>query len=275
MPDALLMDAICLRGYDFSESSRALHFYSPQAGLIRAVAKGMRGARSPLAGVGEKLAISRLHLRPGPSLATIIQYQTVESFAHVRGDLLALAMASVLAEVVHRLGGEQDHEAAVIYDTLREALYRLEGQAAQSAQGVGPQEATRIGSQALWALLAASGYAPTLNACVVSGEALDWYAPFHPFSAELGGVLGPEAARAYPATEDGTRTRRVNVSSATLRALCDPAQVDWQRVEPQRLLGFLRYYLTYRLERPLRAFEFLLTLLATPPAIASHPNPLP
>ncbi|MBK8190909.1 MAG: DNA repair protein RecO [Vampirovibrionales bacterium] len=257
MTAVIITEAICLRGYDFSESSRALHFYSPQRGLIRAAAKGMRGAKSALSGVGEKLAISHLQLRTGASLHTILQYQSVEAFPFLRSDLMALACASLLAETTHRLGGEDDVDAEPTYMALRGALYRLQAVAVGAPQ-TREGEAIGVLAQSLLHLLSLSGYAPALDYCVVSGEPLDWQASFYAFSPELGGVLSPDAARRE------TGGSRVNVSTATLRALSAPERADWQRVDATRALGFLRYYLTYRLERPLRAFTFLLSLTSAP-----------
>ncbi len=270
-------EAICLKAFDYSESSKILSFYSPERGLIRAIAKGAKRPKSKLAGACELLNRSELQLIDKSNLDILCQYQSLESFHNIRLDVIKLAFAVLFAELVCTLATEHDGDCEAIYALLKNTLSTLAHSEASfnianSSTGssvnspdfslntslqmrFGEQLPVVLATDFHLRLLAIAGYAPVMDRCMVSDQPLDWTHRYYPFSAELGGIV-------LETLDPGESGERVNVSTATLRALNEPLGSQWDKANPIKVLKFLRYYTSYKLERRIKAYDFVFQLLS-------------
>jgi DNA repair protein RecO (recombination protein O) len=250
MPETYTTQAICLRAMDFSESDKILTLYSPDCGRISAIVKGARRPKSKLSGACEPLTLSEVQLARGKSLDVLCQYQPLEPFPALRGDILKLAFATLFAEEVRLMASEYDGNSEPIFTLFINALRHLE--AATDAQVVPLAVSLQM------ALLDEAGYRPFVEGCVLCGEAIAPTERYYPFSAQMGGVLCFDCRAVH-----GAPGATVNVSTPTLKVLHDPADTaSWEQADTVRVQKFFHYYFAQKFEKSLQAGPFLLQLLS-------------
>lgn len=116
---------IVLRGYPFGEADRVVVLISPNAGKIRAVAKGVRKTKSRFGGRLEPFTHVDLVLYEGRNLDTVTQVSVIEGFPKVRGDLDRVLAAGTMVEVVDAV--TQEGESSVrAFLLLQRGLRALE-----------------------------------------------------------------------------------------------------------------------------------------------------
>jgi len=79
--------AIVLRQRKLGDADKILTLYTARLGKLDAVAKGVRRARSRMAGHVEPLTQANVQLAKGKSLDVLTQVETIESFQALRDDL--------------------------------------------------------------------------------------------------------------------------------------------------------------------------------------------
>lgn len=128
--------AICLRAYDYSETSQVLHFLTREGGAVRALGKGTKRPKSKSGGLVDMFSEGELIYSTGrgESLATLIEYAETDSHAALRKDLRRLNAALYMLEVVAATVSEGDVHVEV-FDLLHNALTRL-GQSDAPVQAV-------------------------------------------------------------------------------------------------------------------------------------------
>lgn len=244
-------EVICLRAYDFGEADKILNVYSPEHGRISVIAKGVKKAKSKLAGACELLNLSEIQLSKGKNLDLLLQYQPRETFTGIRSDLLKLAYALLFAELVNLTAGEADSH--LIFVDLKNALHLLDQ--------VGESQVVPLGIEYQLALLQAEGYHPILNECIFTGKPLDWQAPFYSFSAALGGVTPPSMKRMHQKETGGYSEAWVNVSTSTLKLLQNPYGEGWTTAHFYKAQKFLCYYFQKVVEKSMNAYDLVFNLL--------------
>ena len=144
--------AVCVRHWDWSETSQTVSLFTRQHGLIRGIAKGARREKSPFSGGlelltrGEVVAI----VKPSGALATITAWDLQESFPALRRSLSAFNAGMYLADLVcHAITDEDPHPA--LFDALLGSLRVI---------GESPAEAML---RFQWAALVETGYKPALG----------------------------------------------------------------------------------------------------------------
>ncbi len=177
--------AIVLKGVPFGESDRLITIFSPDHGLIRAIAPGARKPKSSLRGRTELFVINQFLISSGKSLDRITQAETQYSYPGLGQDVCKLAAGQYLIELILALGTEANPQPS-LYELFTEHLRRLETEA---------QPETLYGhlAQALFHCLATEGFAPQFHHCAISSEAIvpnfydrQWRVGF---SGELGGIV--------------------------------------------------------------------------------------
>ncbi|MDE0171658.1 MAG: DNA repair protein RecO [bacterium] len=150
---------IVLRGYPFGEADRIVLLISPNHGLVRAVAKGVRRTKSRFGGRLEPLTHVDLVLFQGRNLATITQVSVIEPFPRLRGDLDAVLVAGTMAEAISKVivEGEPSHRLFLL---LQRGLQALE-------HGAGGLD---LVASFLLKLMDALGQAPALRHCAACGR---------------------------------------------------------------------------------------------------------
>ena len=189
-------DAICVRRWDFSETSQTVSLLARETGLVRGIVKGAKRQRSPFAGGIDLLACGELVaiVKPGRDLATVTAWDPRETFGVLRRDLAANRAGLYMADLVHHMLSEQDPHPRV-YDALLAALRE-------------PDDPARVAAALLrfeWRLLGETGYEPRLDRDAQTGGPLPSEGRTLAFSAAAGGVV------ADTGTGDRWRVRRKTV----------------------------------------------------------------
>lgn len=236
--------AIVLRQRKLGDTDKILTLYSANMGKLDAVAKGVRKAKSRLAGHVEPLTQATFQLARGKSLDIVTQVETIESFQAVRGDLDRLSRALYSCELLDRFI-EPHAENFGLYRLLLDTLRRL-------ATRDDLDTAVRYYEMSL---LDALGYRPEVDECVTCRERLQ--AVVNYWSAGAGGVVCPRCRR------DESAVRPISANAVKLLRLllhgrfADVARVSIDEqlaVELERTCG---EYVRWVLERDVRSAAFI------------------
>lgn len=98
-------EAICIRHWDFSETSQTVGLFSLTHGLVRAIAKGSRRERGGFSGGVDLLTRAQITLtvKSGMGLATLTDWSLIENFPNIRNEMQANKIAYFAADLVGRL----------------------------------------------------------------------------------------------------------------------------------------------------------------------------
>ena len=171
--------AVCLRQWDFSETSQTVSLFCREHGVLRGLAKGSRRDKAPFSGGFE--AVTRGHVaaiaKPGPQLATLTEWDLSDPYFGVRRTLSAFHVGSFVVDLVYHAFTDADPHPA-LFDALDRTLGSLGG-------GDDDDLALLLGFE--WTLLDEAGYRPEMMRDVASGEPIGDAETFG-FSPRFGGV---------------------------------------------------------------------------------------
>lgn len=169
--------AICLRQWDWSETSQTVSLFTREHGLVRALAKGAKRENAAFSGGIDPLTRGQamLILKPSADLATLTAWDLQEIFPPLRRSLPTFYTGMYIADLVHHLVQDRDPHPA-FFDQLLAALRTL-GPAEHSASAL---------LRLQWAALVEAGYRPELDADVSTGALLEPAAAYS-FAPRLGG----------------------------------------------------------------------------------------
>lgn len=209
---------INLKGMPLGEYDRLLTILTPERGLLRVAAPGVRKPKSRIGGRCNLFTVNQLLIDRGRTLDRIAQAETLESYPGLSQDLGKLAAGQYLAELA-LFQALSDQPQADLFYALNEHLGRLD------RLRLAPERELAIAQ--LWAhlchgiyhLLAIAGLAPQVHQCSLSRHPLepDFRAGATPvgFNPAVGGVVRFAAlsAQAAQVPDRAVRSR----SSAVLR----------------------------------------------------------
>lgn len=167
--------AIVIGRHNVGEADRILVLLTPQRGVIRGVAKGVRRIKSRLAGHLEPFCESDLMLAEGRNL-DVITSARLRHHLDVGSDYDQMRLAFLAAEMINRLSGEDEHQEG-LFDLLHQTYAALAASGATKALE-------------LWfklCLLDRLGYRPSLEGCMICGTNDPDRA--YLFNIELGGLV--------------------------------------------------------------------------------------
>jgi DNA repair protein RecO (recombination protein O) len=179
-------NAIIIGRHNFGEADRVMVLLTPDRGVIRAVAKGVRRIKSKLAGHLELFCESELMLAEGRNMDVLTSARLIHHTS-IADDYDKMKLAYLISEMVGRLGSDGEHPG----------LYELVQQA-NAALTEKPDAVLE-----LWfklRLLDRLGYRPELGACMICHTS----APNrkYRFNVELGGIV--DEGCATPASQPVT-----------------------------------------------------------------------
>ena len=170
--------AICIRQWDYSETSQTICLLTREHGLMRGIAKGSKRPNAPFSGgfdvltMGEITAITK----PSTDLATLTQWQLQRVFRHVHEHLAANRAALYMADAVQRILTDHDPHPAV-FDGMAAALEAL-------------ADHVDLGLLAFqWGLLSSGGFTPVIDRDAVTGQPFPADAETLAFSPQAGGLV--------------------------------------------------------------------------------------
>lgn len=189
--------AIIIGRHNFGEADRIIVLLTPERGVIRAVAKGVRRIKSKLAGHLELFCETELMLAEGRNL-DIITSARLQNYRDLTGSYDTMRLAYLMSEMTNRLSGEGEQPG--LYNLVQESL-------------VGLQEPLIITE--LWfklRLLDQLGYRPQLDDCVVCNGARQHER--YGLSVTHGGIVGDGCGSiGLPLSQDQIKLWRLMLSN--------------------------------------------------------------
>lgn len=193
---------VCVRVWDWSETSQTVAVLTREHGLVRGVAKGSKREKGGFSGGFEIATRGQvgLQIKRGDQLSLLTSWDLNQIYPVVRSTSSGFGAAMTLLEVAQSCVQPLDPHPG-LFDGLCTALEGLSG----TREG----DVARV-AEFLWRALDDTGHRPELEHDVNSGEALAEAATYA-FSARLGGLV------ADVGLQDAWRVRKETVE--TLRGL--------------------------------------------------------
>ena len=191
---AAIDEAICIRHWDWSETSQTVSLLTRSHGVLRGIAKGSKRENSKFSGGIELLTRGQILFiaKPTSDLATLTEWDLAEIFPALRLALRRFYAAMFVADLLqHSIQDHDPHPAA--FDATLTCLRTL-GTADKGTTSAGIDEAL---ARFQWALLTDTGYRPQLTSDVRTSIKLtsrDRYL----FAPHLGGLLETAPDHAVP-----------------------------------------------------------------------------
>ncbi len=174
---AILDDALCIRRWDWSETSQTVSLLTRRHGIVRGVAKGSKRDQARFSGGIELLTRGELGVAiRAEGLATLTSWDLREVFPGARRAVPAYLAAMGVADVLHHTLREHDPHPRVLDDAL-DALRRLDE----------PGREHEVVGRLLLDVLRETGHAPELDRDARSGRELS-PAPVYAFDPRAGGL---------------------------------------------------------------------------------------
>ncbi len=208
--------AICVRTWDWSETSQTAVLITREHGMVRVLAKGSKRDRSLFSGGLELCTHGQFSaiIRPNSELALLTNWDLLEPMRGIRQSLAAYNASMLGIDLIPRL--IQDHDPhPTVHDSLLELLRFCDQPLVSQRSASGDHEAGILSMLAWyqWIVLVAIGAMPIVDHDACTGAALTPSEVFG-FSAQFGGVtqdpitVGPEMAHFDSAAwEDVWRVR--------------------------------------------------------------------
>jgi|688.fasta_scaffold55902_5 hypothetical protein len=180
---------ICVRHWDFSETSQTVTLFGRGTGLVRGLAKGARRERGAFDGGIDLLSRGEFGVirSARKELATLTEWDLLEVFPGLRSDLHANRAAFYMADVLGRMLAPDDPHPA-LYDRFASSLRALGATGGGSTDGASSLLAFQ------WSLLRETGHRPDIDAAPDAGPEAVEYLPDAGTFAEPG-PQGPAGAR--------------------------------------------------------------------------------
>ncbi|MBO6513952.1 MAG: recombination protein O N-terminal domain-containing protein [Phycisphaerales bacterium] len=188
---ALIEDqAICVRTWDWSETSQTAVMLTREHGMIRVLAKGSKRERSAFSGGLEVCTQGGMAaiVKPSSELALMTVWDLVQPMLGVRKHLKAYHCALLGADLIPRL--IQDHDPhAEVYDALYALIKFCDQVGVGGGRDVqaGEDQVEAVLAWFLWTVLVAVGAMPIVDHDVLTGDQLT-QADVYGFSPQLGGI---------------------------------------------------------------------------------------
>ncbi len=98
-------EVICIRHWDYSETSQTVGLFTRTTGLVKAIAKGSKRERGGFSGGVDLLsrANATIVMKPGSDLATLVNWSMIENYPNIRRELKANKIAYFAADLMGRM----------------------------------------------------------------------------------------------------------------------------------------------------------------------------
>ena len=190
-------EALCLRTWDWSETSQTAAIFTRLHGVVRVLAKGSRRPKAPYSGGLELLSRAEISFIPKPNseLALLTSWDLRQIFPSLRTVLSIHNTGLYMADLVFSFVRDHDPHTE-LYDAMLTSLAAMKTAA----------DAPPVLLNFQWALLDQCGFRPQIEADVRTGEALPADREYL-FSPSLGGVHAANEAPGQPLSAGAWRVR--------------------------------------------------------------------
>lgn len=200
--------ALILHSFAYGDTSRILRILTPEFGLRSVIAKGAMSPRNRFGGVLEPFTEgeAQFNLRPGRDLLTLSGFSLLRSRQAIGRDFGAFTGASLIAEILLRVGTEESN--AELYDAVTAAFDRLSSPS---------EDAAGDALAALWNLIALFGFRPEMESCVQCGTPIAEQASAR-FDTAAGGARCARCGTTGPALDPVLRREILEMTSSDQHA---------------------------------------------------------
>ncbi|WP_295626987.1 DNA repair protein RecO [uncultured Corynebacterium sp.] len=173
--------AIVVKRHDLGEADRIIVLFTRGHGIVRAVAKGVRRAKSRFGSRLAPFVDVDVQIHPGRNLGTITGADTVRTYAApIVDDYARYTCACAVLETAERLAGEEGTPSEGLWDLTVASLAAMAGHdgAAERTPGL-------LLTSFLLKAMAEAGWAPSLFDCAQCGKS----GPHRAFAPAAGGAV--------------------------------------------------------------------------------------
>ena len=201
-------NAICIRRWDYSETSLTVSLFLRSHGVVRGMAKGAKRARGGFEGGIDLLTLGQVAaiIKPARDLATVTQWRVLDTFRALREHLGANRAGLYMADLIHHMLTEHDPHPR-LFDALQSALSGL--------GDLGRIEQTLLRFE--WTVLLETGFRPQLDRDAETGGELPSSTDTLGFSPTAGGIVADTGG------PDRWRVRRETINLLRAVAAGEPA----------------------------------------------------
>jgi DNA repair protein RecO (recombination protein O) len=236
--------AVILHVMPYGDTSKILRLLTRDLGLVSAIARGARRAKSPTGPRLDLFALGEaaLRVREGRELSPLQAFETDDANPALAHDVDRFAGASAVAELALKCAPAEAHPG--VFAAVAGAL------AALASAAPGDIEATALAAG--WAVVVALGFSPSLDRCVACGTPVEGTIYF---SAEQGGALCAAHRGGAGGVTKLVPSDREALAALVAGLLPEP-RLDARHAASHRrlLLAFIRHHLAE--DRPLPAMTF-------------------
>ncbi|MGH7133660.1 MAG: DNA repair protein RecO [Phycisphaerales bacterium] len=254
--------ALCIRHWDWSETSQTVSLFTRGHGLVRALAKGAKRPGSPFSGGLELLTVgdAGLVIKPTTELALLTEWDLTEIFPALRTSLPRQHAGLYAADLLQRLVTDRDPHPDLFDAAV--TLFR--------ALDIHDDPAALLRFQ--FAALTSTGYRPVLDRDVRTGAELPSSKPLA-FSPSLGGLTSDTAASdASPLAEELWRVRPATIGALRAIDAASPEEVQpISRADTDRANRLLAAYIRHLIGIEPPTLGLVFPDLAGKPAVSRSP----
>jgi len=244
-------EALVLKQFDLGEADKIITFYTKDYGKVRAVGKGVRKSRSSMSGIVLPFNYNQMTFYQTASLDRINQVKNIFTFAKLREDLTKMAYASFMAELIEKVGLENDPNQA-LFSLLLSSFHQL----LKADDHFGFIELTfKV------RLLAILGLKPELDKCISCKKELLCYKK-NIFDIEHGGLICKEC---YKRSTNNSSINKYILYGESVQVMKNFFETGLQSLPNlklskgayEQLDEFINKFMLYHLDIKLKSFDFL------------------
>ena len=237
-----------LRKYDYSESSQILRLLTRGSGMLSVLAKGSKKPKSTFGGALDLFYLGRALVlrRPSSGLSLLTAFHVTESHPGLRTNLSRLYAAEHLSEILTGMTQEEEPHPE-LFDLVTGTIGLL--------ATADESDVTPLLCSAELKVLSELGFAPSLDICASCGKKAE--PPGIALSVTAGGVLCAECRNREPGRTDVTPGLLSGLRALAETPVTRATRVRIGPADARRIRSFLTAFEEWRLERRLRAAQFL------------------